>query len=90
MHHADSQPTGKKILVLRTRLRPVREQIATRPQPTPNPDLKPSENCTSQFCFTNLLFEGDHTQLDLHEHVVGDLLLRIRLQLPNLVLYLYH
>jgi hypothetical protein len=47
MHHADSQPTGKKILVLRTRLRPVREQIATRPQPTPNPDPKPSENRTS-------------------------------------------
>ena len=70
---------------MRTRLGSVREQIATRPQPTPNPDPKPSENRTSQLCFTNLLLEGDHARLDLHEHVVGVLLLRVRLQLPKVL-----
>lgn len=33
----------------------------------------------------NLLLEGDHTWLDLRERVVGDLLLRVGLQLPQVL-----
>ena len=33
----------------------------------------------------NLLLEGDHARLDLRERVVGDLLLRVRLQLPQVL-----
>jgi len=33
----------------------------------------------------NLLLEGDHARLDLRERVVGDLLLCVRFQLPQVL-----